>query len=293
MNGCRHVARLALAAVLALLPATAAQSEAGSNTCARGDFRVILDVGHTAESQGAMSARGVSEFEFNLRLVKHLEKTLIDSGFGRTVLLVSTGRSIPSMYARVARVNAMPADLLLSIHHDSVPASLKEAWEIDGKFGTFSDRFKGHSLFISEGNADRKSSLLFASRIGEELKARGLAYTPHYTEPFMGRFRRTLLDAQAGVYRYDALYLLKKSRVPAALLEAGKIVNRDEELLLAAPERQELIAMAVAAAVEGYCAARAARKPAQVVRNRAPQRAKRIKRPAPEESLVTTAYPRD
>jgi NAD(P)H-dependent FMN reductase len=69
----------------------------------------------------------------------------------------------------------------------------------------------------------------------------------------MGRWRRTLLDADAGVYRYDTLFVLKKTQVPAALLEAGSIANRDEELLMASPERQQLISAAVVDAVDSFC----------------------------------------
>ena len=68
------------------------------------------------------------------------------------------------------------------------------------------------------------------SRLGQQLKARGLQYTSHYTEGFMGRWQRTLLDADDGVYRYDTLFVLKKTRMPAVLLEAGSIANPDEEL---------------------------------------------------------------
>jgi hypothetical protein len=45
--------------------------------------------------------------------------------------------------------------------------------------------------------------------------------------------------------------------MPALLLEAGSIVNRQEELELATPERRTLTSEAVAAAVEDFCAARA------------------------------------
>jgi N-acetylmuramoyl-L-alanine amidase len=37
------------------------------------------------------------------------------------------------------------------------------------------------------------------------------------------------------------------------LLEAGSIVNRDEEMAMNSPERQELIAMGVAAAMKEFC----------------------------------------
>jgi N-acetylmuramoyl-L-alanine amidase len=47
--------------------------------------------------------------------------------------------------------------------------------------------------------------------------------------------------------------------MPAVLLEAGSIVNREEELLLASPERQALVSAAITDAVDEFCASRAAR----------------------------------
>jgi len=76
----------------------------------------------------------------------------------------------------------------------------------------------------------------------------------------MGHRRRQLVDAEAGVYRYDQLIVLRKTRMPAVLLEAGSIVNREEELLLDSPERQALIARAVTDAVEAFCSTRSAPK---------------------------------
>src|SRR5262245_46775442 len=73
-------------------------------------------------------------------------------------------------------------------------------------------------------------------------------------------WRRELVDAEAGVYRYDALIVLRTARMPAVLLEAGSIVNRDEELLLASTDRQMLIAGSVVNAVESFCASRSHRK---------------------------------
>jgi hypothetical protein len=84
-----------------------------------------------------------------------------------------------------------------------------------------------------------------------------LQYTPHYTLPLMGHRRRELVDAKAGVYRYDELIVLRMTRMPAVLLEAGSIVNRQEELQLASPERRTLTSASVVAAVEEFCAARA------------------------------------
>ena len=73
----------------------------------------------------------------------------------------------------------------------------------------------------------------------------------------MGHRRRELLDPLAGVYRYDALIVLRMTRMPALLLEAGSIVNRAEELELGTPDRRARTSAAIVAAVQEFCAARA------------------------------------
>ena len=72
----------------------------------------------------------------------------------------------------------------------------------------------------------------------------------------MGNRRRQLLDADAGVYRFDELVVLRMTRMPALLMEAGSIVNRQEELELGTPERRAATSAAVVTAVEQFCAAR-------------------------------------
>jgi hypothetical protein len=98
----------------------------------------------------------------------------------------------------------------------------------------------------------------------------------------MGHRRRPLIDAEAGVYRYDQLVVLRDTRMPAALLEAGSIIHRDEELLMATPEHQSLISAAVTDAVKAFCTARAPRSPGAANARRPPAApgARRAARPA-------------
>jgi N-acetylmuramoyl-L-alanine amidase len=70
----------------------------------------------------------------------------------------------------------------------------------------------------------------------------------------MGARRRQLVDREAGVYRFDKLAVLIGTKMPAVLLEAGSIINRDEELVMESPERQAQIAVAVTEAVVKFCA---------------------------------------
>jgi N-acetylmuramoyl-L-alanine amidase len=225
--------------------------------CQRSAFRVVVDVGHTVDMPGALSARGVAEYTFNLQLADAVKQALVDARFDKTVRLVTATAPWPGLVERATRANDMHADLFIAIHHDSVPDYLLETWQYEGKENHFSDRFTGYAIFISNDNADRKGSLAFGRVLGEELQARGLHSTPHYTLPLMGRYRHELIDAGSGVYRYDQLIVLKETHMPAVLLEAGSIVNRQEELQLASPERRSIVGKAVAAAVEDFCAARA------------------------------------
>jgi len=249
---------------------TATQHSSDSASCARSTFRVLIDVGHTATSPGADSARGVHEYEFNLKLADVIAQSLRGAGFDKTVRLITSGTRFASLFKRVASANHLHVDLFLSIHHDSVPDNLKEVWQYEGKKSYYSDRFSGYAIFVSNDNADRAGSLAFGRSLGQELQKRGLHYTPHYTLPVMGRFRRELVDPEAGVYRYDQLRVLHSTLMPAVLLEAGSIVNRQEELELATPERRLIVADAVTASVEDFCASRGqtiARSPAGNPRN--------------------------
>ena len=65
---------LTLALFLGLFKAPAA-------ACDRARFRIVLDVGHTEQAPGAISARGVTELEFNRRLATVVADRLASDGF--------------------------------------------------------------------------------------------------------------------------------------------------------------------------------------------------------------------
>src|SRR5258707_2446873 len=250
-----HAAKLAALGPAALTPSAL---KPVSTSCDPSKFRIVLDVGHTAESEGAISARNVAEFVFNLRLAQRIEEKLKAEGFAETRLLLTEGKAKPSLVKRVAAANNLHADLFLSIHHDSVPNKLLDDWEFEGKKSHFSDRFSGYSVFVSRNNPDFKTSLSFAELVGREMKAQGLQYAQQYTQPIMGRYRHPLLNKETGVYSYDQLVVLRKARMPAVLLEAGSIINRDEELKMDSPERRDIISSGVTAAVREFCDPRCA-----------------------------------
>src|SRR5262249_44878824 len=121
-------------------------------TCDRGNFRIILDVGHSAEVPGAISARGVGEYTFNLTLARVSEQKLHAAGFSNAHLLITSCKAIAGLVSRVHYTARNPPDLFLAIHHDAVPDKFLQKWNYEGKERAYCDRFKGHSLFVSHIN---------------------------------------------------------------------------------------------------------------------------------------------
>ncbi len=266
MNRLRHAGFVVFAALAMLLLAVGGGRLAYAeeivpaappgDSCQRAKFRVLIDVGHTLDQPGALSARGVPEYAFNLQLARDIKQALLDAGFAEAQLLVTATAPWRGLFERAIRANDVHADLFIAIHHDSVPDNLMQTWEYEGQQQHYNDDYPGYAIFISNDNVARAGSLEFGHFLGTELQARGLPYTPHYTLPIMGPRRRVLVDAEAGVYRYDQLIVLRQTRMPAVLLEAGSVVNRQEELELGTPKRRALTSTAVAAAVEDFCAER-------------------------------------
>ena len=219
--------------------------------CDPSQFIVAVDIGPTTQSPGATSARGRPEWPFNQALAQQVIDALHVAGFSASVLINANGR-ISSLGARLRQAEKAQADLFLSIHHDSVQPRYLKRWTVEGVSRRYSDRFQGYSLFVSGQNPHFAASRRFAVLTGQALTARGMSPSLHHAEAIPGE-NRPLLDPKLGIYRYDNLYVVHHAPMPALLLEAGLIVNRDEELQLKHPAYQQKIAAGLVAAVTAFC----------------------------------------
>jgi N-acetylmuramoyl-L-alanine amidase len=216
---------------------------------------VAVDVGHFSAEPGTMSARGRPEFEFNRDLALEVRAAL--AGRGLDTLLIGADGSMAHLSRRTAA--AAGADLLLSVHHDSTQPQFFLSWSDGGADRSYSDRYAGFSLFVSRRNVDVAASLRCASAIGAALRAAGFAPSLYHADPIPGE-SKPFADRENGVHYYDNLVVLHTARSPAVLLEAGVIVNREEETKLASPETRRRIAAAVAVGAS-RCLAQPSRAP--------------------------------
>ena len=184
------------------------------------------------------------EFEFNRALALRVADAL--RAHGATVRMIGDDGKATDLRARAPHADG--ADLLLSIHHDSVQPQYLETIRLEGKPRRVSRRFTGFSLFVSRKNPAPMRSLACASAIGAALRAAGFGPSPHHAEKIPGE-NRPFADQANGVYYFDDLIVLKTAHVPAVLLEAGIIVNPEDEPVLREPSTQKKIAAAVVSAL--------------------------------------------
>lgn len=206
--------------------------------------KIAIDVGHSKESMGAISAHGIAEYEFNLSLARRIKKTLSPKNENDAFLIYSEP-DIP-LWLRTHIAEKKKATFFISIHHDSAVAEYLEKWKIHGKTYYHSHKYSGFGVFVSRKNPDLDQSLKCASAIGTEMQGQGFHYSDHHSAHIAGE-NREWADKEHGVYYYDDLIVLKTAKTPALLLEAGVIVNPTEEKALQNSKTKDKIAEAVKA----------------------------------------------
>jgi N-acetylmuramoyl-L-alanine amidase len=244
---------------------------ASAATCsskAPADIVIAIDIGHIARQPsggicgndgncgwGTTSARGVPEYDFNLKLATRINDELIREKFRSTYLMIPTvTKSVKdSLSERAARANAMNADIFLSIHHDGVKDRYLQQWTYEGQTRYYFDRSTGFSLHVSPENPEYDDSLALARAIADRLMEKGLSFNRIHERGNPEGAEAIYADPTRGIYRRDYLAVLRQTKMMAVLLEGGVIVNREDELRITTPAYQSTIASAVVRSIAEFC----------------------------------------
>lgn len=193
-----------------------------------------MDVGHYGAEPGVVSASGRPEFEYNRDLALQIKSELEQRNV--SVQLIGERGDYAVLHHRTR--DARGADLFVSVHHDSVKELLLPQ----------ADRFSGFSLFISRANPELAKSLACASAIGARLRAAGFVSSRYHADPVLGE-DRPFADEMNGVHYYDNLAVGRTAATASVLVEAGVIVNREEDQRMRDPAVRSAIARAIAEGV--------------------------------------------
>jgi N-acetylmuramoyl-L-alanine amidase len=177
-----------------------------------------------------ISASGRPEFDYNLDLAMEVRDVLLRGG--HQVRMIGERGDYAELHHRTR--DARGTNLFISIHHDSVKERLLPQ----------ADQFAGFSLFISRENPQLNKSLACASAIGARLRAAGFVASRYHADPVLGE-DRPFADELNGVHYYDHLAVGRTATMPSVLVEAGVIVNREEDKRMRDPAVRSAIAHAI------------------------------------------------
>ncbi|MBS0518874.1 MAG: N-acetylmuramoyl-L-alanine amidase [Proteobacteria bacterium] len=218
---------------------------------------IVLDPGHGGTDPGALGVRGTQEKRVVIS-VAHLLQQQLQAGGRYRVVLTRSGDSFIPLRERVAKAEAVKADLFLSIHADSHPdpdvrgasvytiseeASDREAAALAARENR--DMFAGMRLGAQPGDGIAKTLVAMAQR-GTGNDSRRFADTIVQT---FGRSGVRLLPRS---HREAGFAVLTSPDIPAALVELGYLSNRYDEKLLTVAQHQQALGRALRASIDAY-----------------------------------------
>ncbi|MCU0791101.1 MAG: N-acetylmuramoyl-L-alanine amidase, partial [Nitratireductor sp.] len=218
-----------------------------------GRFTVVVDPGHGGIDSGAVGKNGTEEKTLTLALAK-LVKTAVAAAGPYDVLLTREEDVFMSLRDRVAFFRRNGADLVISIHADSLRYADFRGASIYTLSETASDQI-AHELAESENMADIVGGV-DASPDDEEVPGILAEFTSRETDRFSLTFSSALVtELGKGIQlvrnpqRHASFAVLKAPEVPGVLLELGYLSNEEDEKLLLDPQWQHTTASLVARAV--------------------------------------------
>ena len=180
--------------------------------------KVCIDPGHGGSRDGA-SYDWAEEDDLNLQVAYYLDYELRLRGL-RTVLTrdrdVQLGPTLQQdLQARCALANSEKADLFISLHFDAFDQ----------------ETVRGQTLHICPGASDR---------------------TRHFAYILDGCLRKAVPDRKhRGVHESD-FYVLKKTSMPAVLVECEFLSSPDSRKWIHEPENLRAVAVGIADAVDQF-----------------------------------------
>ncbi len=214
---------------------------------------IIIDAGHGGRDPGAIGPTGLKEKDITLKIARLLYNRLVDEP-GISVVMTRDSDITLSLKQRVEYARQYDADLLVSIHLNTIPGSPLTVVEtyyfgppVDEQSVDVARKENHHS-----GYAVAEFNELIAG-LGDTLKqqeSRKLAaYIQKSVYGALSRDNRSIIDV--GI-RTAPFVLLLGAEVPSVLAEVTCISNTEEEARLAKPAYRDKIAGALERGILSY-----------------------------------------
>lgn len=207
---------------------------------------VFLMAGHANGKHrlGNIGVHGQVEAEVNLWTAKQVAARLEDLGWFEVILGRDEGE-YPSYGARIARAEALGADVFIELHTDARGELIPWATSPHG-WVYRNEGYHGFSVLFNEGGAVGPERRQLARAIGEQLAASGLP-------PFFGYANMYDDDDVRGVFiDRRGLMMLRRPKVPSVIIETHNAKDFEESLRWREPHVLDAFAWALAEAIRRF-----------------------------------------
>jgi N-acetylmuramoyl-L-alanine amidase len=219
---------------------------------------IALDPGHGGRDPGALGVRGTQEKGVVWTIAGELKQQLMAGGRYR-VMLTRAGDSYVALRERVARAQALKADLFLSIHADSHPDPGVRGASVYTLSEEATDR-EAAALAARENRADKVVSGVPLASQSDTVARALVAMSQRGTVNDSCRLADTIVltFGQNGVrllprtHRKAGFAVLTSPDIPAALVELGYLSNVQDEKLLTVRQHQLALARALRASIDAH-----------------------------------------
>ena len=219
---------------------------------------IALDPGHGGRDPGALGVRGTQEKGVVWTIAGELKQQLMAGGRYR-VMVTRAGDSYVALRERVARAQALKADLFLSIHADSHPDPGVRGASVYTLSEEATDR-EAAALAARENRADKVVSGVALANQSDTVAAALVAMSQRGTLNDSCRLADTIVSTfgQNGVrllprtHRKAGFAVLTSPDIPAALVELGYLSNVQDEKLLTVRQHQLALARALRASIDAH-----------------------------------------
>ena len=224
---------------------------------------VVIDPGHGGIDPGAIGAGGVFEKYITFATAIDLARVLRASRRFRVILDRGWDEFVP-LRDRVARAEALHADLFLSLHADALPNPAMRGLSVFTLSATASDR-EAAALAVDE-NRDVAAGA-GPARQQREVKAVLIDLVRRETDnqslelarDVVAAVRDTGIELLRNPQRSAGFAVLTAPDIPSALVELGCLSNPVEEALLQLPAYRKRLARGLAQAIDLYLSRRGVR----------------------------------
>lgn len=218
---------------------------------------VVIDAGHGGRDPGATAVSGeIAEKDLALALAGELRDRLVERGRVRVAMTRDKDVYL-SLDQRAGIARQLGASLFLSLHMDSAPNPLARGASVYSLSDVASDEAAARFAHAENGDAAGAAGAggsveAMLSDLGTRMQMNASAdLASRLVRKSAGRF-----ELRPRPHRFASFHVLRRTKAPAVLFEAGYVSNVDDEQLLRSPDYRRKIVTSLAQAVEADVAIR-------------------------------------